>query len=102
MKSNALLRGGACLYAALALTVGSAAFAQKVDFSGKRVEMLVPFTPGGGSDVYARALAPFFEKYSRSICRATRPSSCATCPGAARFRARTSSTVAPNPTDCTC
>lgn len=39
------------------------AAAQKVDFAGKRIEMLVPFTPGGGSDVYSRALAPFFEKY---------------------------------------
>ena len=37
--------------------------AQKVDFAGKRVEMLVPFNPGGGSDIYARALAPFFEKH---------------------------------------
>lgn len=42
--------------------VGEAA-AQKVDFSGKRIEMLVPFNPGGGSDVYSRALAPFLEKY---------------------------------------
>jgi len=39
------------------------AAAQKVDFSGKRIEMVVPFPPGGGSDVYSRALAPFFEKH---------------------------------------
>ena len=39
------------------------AAAQKVDFSGKRVEMMVPFPPGGGSDVYSRALAPYLEKY---------------------------------------
>jgi tripartite-type tricarboxylate transporter receptor subunit TctC len=44
------------------LTVAEAA-AQKVDFAGKRIEMIVPFNPGGGSDVYSRALAPFFEKY---------------------------------------
>lgn len=37
--------------------------AQKVDFSGKRIEMLVPFNPGGGSDVYSRALVPFLQKY---------------------------------------
>jgi tripartite-type tricarboxylate transporter receptor subunit TctC len=37
--------------------------AQKVDFAGKRIEVLVPFAPGGGSDVYTRALAPFFEKH---------------------------------------
>jgi len=35
------------------------AAAQKVDFAGKRIELLVPFPPGGGSDVYIRALAPF-------------------------------------------
>jgi tripartite-type tricarboxylate transporter receptor subunit TctC len=39
------------------------AAAQKVDFAGKRIEMVVPFPPGGGSDVYSRALAPFFEKH---------------------------------------
>lgn len=39
------------------------AAAQKVDFSGKRIEMIVPFPPGGGSDVYSRALAPFLEKH---------------------------------------
>jgi tripartite-type tricarboxylate transporter receptor subunit TctC len=37
--------------------------AQKVDFSGKRIEVIVPFAPGGGSDVYTRALAPYFEKH---------------------------------------
>jgi len=39
------------------------AAAQKVDFSGKRIELLVPFPPGGGSDVYSRGLAPFLEKH---------------------------------------
>lgn len=39
------------------------AAAQKVDFAGKRVEFVVPFPPGGGSDVYIRALAPFLEKH---------------------------------------
>ena len=32
------------------------ALAQKVDFAGKRIEMVVPFAPGGGSDVYIRAI----------------------------------------------
>lgn len=39
------------------------ASAQKVDYSGKRIDVLVPFAPGGGSDVYMRALQPFFEKH---------------------------------------
>ena len=51
------------LAASLAVFPATQAVAQKVDFAGKRVEMLVPFNPGGGSDVYSRALAPFFEKY---------------------------------------
>jgi len=38
------------------------ASAQKVDFSGKRIEIIVPFSAGGGSDVYVRALAPHLEK----------------------------------------
>jgi tripartite-type tricarboxylate transporter receptor subunit TctC len=65
MKSNVLLRSGAFVAAAAALAGMPAldAGAQKADFSGKRVEMVVPFPPGGGSDVYSRALAPFFEKY---------------------------------------
>ena len=58
-------RAAACL----GLAVGFAglpatqAIAQKVDFAGKRIEMIVPFPPGGGSDVYSRALAPFLEKH---------------------------------------
>jgi tripartite-type tricarboxylate transporter receptor subunit TctC len=65
MNSNVLLRGGAFLAAAAALAGMPVmdAGAQKVDFAGKRIEMVVPFPPGGGSDVYSRALAPFFEKY---------------------------------------
>lgn len=39
------------------------AIAQKVDFAGKRIEVIVPFPPGGGSDVYMRALAPHLEKH---------------------------------------
>jgi tripartite-type tricarboxylate transporter receptor subunit TctC len=37
--------------------------AQAVSFEGKRIEVIVPFAPGGGSDVYIRALQPFLEKH---------------------------------------
>jgi len=55
--------------ALLGLVIGFTSFpsaqtlAQKVDFSGKRIEVIVPFAPGGGSDVYIRAIAPYLEKY---------------------------------------
>jgi len=54
------------LILAAAVAAGLAAVpahAQKVDFAGKRIDVLVPFAPGDGSDVYARALQPFFEKH---------------------------------------
>ena len=41
----------------------TAATAQKVDFAGKRIEVIVPFAPGGGSDVYMRAIAPHLERH---------------------------------------
>jgi tripartite-type tricarboxylate transporter receptor subunit TctC len=44
-------------------TVSTAAAAdKKVDFSGERIDVIVPFPPGGGSDVYIRAIAPHLEK----------------------------------------
>lgn len=44
--------------------VGAApAFAQGADFSGKRIEVVVPFAQGGATDVAARFLEPFFEKH---------------------------------------
>lgn len=46
--------------AALPVTTASA---QKVDFAGKRIEVTVPFAPGGGSDVYMRAIAPHLERH---------------------------------------
>jgi len=33
------------------------------DFSGKTIEWVVPFNPGGGTDTWARFNAPFFQKY---------------------------------------
>jgi tripartite-type tricarboxylate transporter receptor subunit TctC len=65
MKSKSWLRRAACvgIVAGLAGPPSMEAVAQKVDFAGKRIEMIVPFPPGGGSDVYSRALGPFLEKH---------------------------------------
>jgi tripartite-type tricarboxylate transporter receptor subunit TctC len=49
--------------AALCVPLALPAAAQKADFSGQRVEIIVPFAPGGGSDVYARSIAPYLQKY---------------------------------------
>jgi tripartite-type tricarboxylate transporter receptor subunit TctC len=43
-----------------ALAVGNAA---AVDFSGKRIAVIVPFSEGGGTDSYSRFMAPYFEKH---------------------------------------
>jgi tripartite-type tricarboxylate transporter receptor subunit TctC len=33
------------------------------DFSGKTIQWIIPFKVGGGSDVWSRLYAPFFQKY---------------------------------------
>src|SRR5690625_3425482 len=35
----------------------------KVDFSGKTIQFVIPFSEGGGSDVWARFYAPYLSKY---------------------------------------
>lgn len=34
-----------------------------VNLKGKKVSVIVPFSEGGGSDIYARMMAPYFQKY---------------------------------------
>ncbi|MGV6874964.1 tricarboxylate transporter [Pseudochelatococcus sp. B33] len=51
---------GATLVAA---SVSVAVQAKAVDFSGKTVEIIVPYTEGGGTDVYVRLFAPYLQKY---------------------------------------
>lgn len=53
---------GAAAIAALALL--NPAWAQEeVDFSGQTIEWVVPLSEGGGTDVWARFLAPYLSKY---------------------------------------
>jgi tripartite-type tricarboxylate transporter receptor subunit TctC len=53
--------------AATAGLAGSSPFAklsaQGADFAGKTVEWVIPFAEGGGSDVWARFLAPYLSKH---------------------------------------
>jgi hypothetical protein len=52
-----------CVVALSSIAPASAAGAEKVSFADKRIEIIVPFSPGGGTDIYVRALAPYLEKY---------------------------------------
>jgi hypothetical protein len=61
------MRAVGTLAATIALAaIGSAVVGDAhaaVDLKGKRVQVIVPFAEGGGSDIYARMMAPYFEKY---------------------------------------
>jgi hypothetical protein len=59
------VQGAAWLTAVAALGTApcTATAAEKVSFAGKRIEIIVPFSPGGGTDIYSRALAPHLEKH---------------------------------------
>jgi len=58
-----LALGAACAAAAIAVLPLGEARAQEVDFSGKTIEWVVPLSEGGGTDVWARFLAPYLSKY---------------------------------------
>lgn len=59
---NVLRRGtlSACAAAAVVLGAGSA---HAVDFAGKTITLVVPYTEGGGTDLYARLFLPYMKKY---------------------------------------
>jgi tripartite-type tricarboxylate transporter receptor subunit TctC len=61
VSKRSILAFGALVFAA-GLTAAPAC-AQKADFTGKRILVTVPFAPGGGSDIYIRALQPYLEKH---------------------------------------
>ena len=44
-------------------TFATQAAKAEVSFAGKRITILVPFNPGGGTDSCVRFLAPFFETH---------------------------------------
>jgi tripartite-type tricarboxylate transporter receptor subunit TctC len=46
-----------------ALVLAAPAAQAEVDFSGEKIEWIIPFRVGGGSDVWSRLYAPFFQKY---------------------------------------
>ncbi len=47
----------------LACLISPLSYGAGFDLSGKKVNIVVPFKEGGGTDTYARLFAPFFEKY---------------------------------------
>ncbi|MBZ4690824.1 tricarboxylate transporter [Cereibacter changlensis] len=46
-----------------ALWMPGVASAQEVDFTGKQIEWVIPLSEGGGTDVWARFLAPYLSRY---------------------------------------
>lgn len=66
-KQSMLLAASIAVAGALSLTTIIAgtqpATAADVSFAGKRITILVPFNPGGGTDSYVRFLAPLYEKH---------------------------------------
>ena len=56
------LLGGAAGLGAAALGASPAAAQRSVDFSGRTIEWNVPFAEGGGSDVWARFMAPYLAR----------------------------------------
>jgi tripartite-type tricarboxylate transporter receptor subunit TctC len=70
LRSNHHKKGGEkmkktlCYLVLVLLTVFFAIPASHgADFSGKTIQWIIPFKVGGGSDVWSRLYAPFFQKY---------------------------------------
>ena len=58
------IRGfAASLTAAAAMAFSLPAVAQDVDFSGETIEWWIPFSEGGGSDVWARFFSPYLARH---------------------------------------
>src|SRR6476659_319266 len=64
MNVLSILLRSACACAAIVLSPASGMADPVADFyRGKTINMLVGFPPGGGYDIYARVLAPYFTKH---------------------------------------
>jgi tripartite-type tricarboxylate transporter receptor subunit TctC len=64
MKSLTLIKGATLAFAGAALTLGTVATpAPAADFSGKRIEWIIPYGTGGGSNAWARFYAPRLQKH---------------------------------------
>ncbi len=65
MKRIVSLKTIACLSVIVGLVglPSTQVAAQQTNFAGQRIEVIVPFAPGGGSDVYIRALAPHLQRH---------------------------------------
>ena len=63
MQLRLLTRTTVCALAAAVLIAGMVSAAQAVDFSGKRITLIVPTREGGGTDVYGRAIGPFLARF---------------------------------------
>jgi len=53
----------ACAAAAVVFGLSGTATAQEADFSGERVELIIPFGEGGGTDTWGRFWAPYFSVF---------------------------------------
>lgn len=65
MKDLRTFRGATCallavVFAGSALSVAAA---PPINYEGERIEMIVPFSPGGGADTYGRVVAPYLQKH---------------------------------------
>lgn len=58
-----LMAGGAALASAPVVAQAQTRADSRVDFSGRTLEWVIPFAEGGGSDVWARFLAPFLSRH---------------------------------------
>lgn len=64
MRANKQFKGAMLAAAGLAFaSFAGSAPAAAVDFSGKRIEFIIPFGTGGGSDAWARFYAPRLQKH---------------------------------------